>query len=211
MYTSPADLGAKVSRSLTQLREQNPVTGWVRADVLPSSDRLDEILKLREENEHLRDQIYRLGLQEPETLNSLASGSEVYVVDYRFERLDINPATGRFRGAGKHWDKIRLSWDDIFSVIGPSLIKGDDHWSVPRALTRTIEERARPNLERKWPNSRFQYFQMSSDDADAILLQLRALKLISIDSDNKWSLTPYGDNYMTKLLAVPKGKTKSRS
>jgi hypothetical protein len=48
-YSSPADLGAKVSRSLTQFRKQHPRPGWIRADAvaaLPSASDGYSILTL---------------------------------------------------------------------------------------------------------------------------------------------------------------------
>ena len=91
-----------------------------------------------------------------------------------------------------------MTWDEIFGVIGPSLIEGDKYWSIPRVLVPVIEARAYPQLRRKWPRDRFQNFLIAAQDADAILLQLRALKLIASDKEGRWSLTPYGDNFMSK-------------
>jgi hypothetical protein len=207
-YSTASDLGAKVSRSLTQLREQCPATGWIRADLAPSSERIDEILKLKEENERLTEHIYRLGLQEPDTLSLLASGSELFEIEYFFDRMEENPETGRFRRSDTHMESVKISWDEIFSVIGPSLIEGDEYWSIADALLPQIERRTYPHLHRRWPTAKFQRFRIATQDTDAILLQLRALKLIALKEDGKWGLTPYGDNYMAKLLAVPKGQGK---
>src|SRR5690349_3885804 len=41
-YSSPSDLGAKVSRSITQLRKQHPQPGWVRADARKDAASSDE-------------------------------------------------------------------------------------------------------------------------------------------------------------------------
>ena len=46
-WSSPAELGAVVSRSLTQLIKRNPRSGWVRSDRLASSEASEEILRLR--------------------------------------------------------------------------------------------------------------------------------------------------------------------
>src|SRR5256885_763430 len=86
---------------------------------------------------------------------------------------------------------IRLMiWDDIFAIIGPSLIEPDPEWSVPKVMLPVIEQRVLSKLRRQWPGNRFQRFLISSTDADAILLQLRALKLITFDEPKGWCLTP---------------------
>jgi hypothetical protein len=206
LYNSPSDLGAKVSRSLTQLREQHPATGWIRADTIPSSERIDEILKLKEENERLTEHIYRLGLQEPDTLNSLASGADKFQVEYFFDRLEENPETGRFRKVDRHYESELLTWDEIFSVVGPDLVEENEYWSLSGLLNRLLEIRTPPKLRRRWPKAKFQQFQVESNCANTILLQLRALKLIALNEKGHWALTPYGDNHMAKLLAVPKGE-----
>lgn len=184
--------------------------GWIRADAVPSADRIDEILRLKEENERLTEHIYRLGLQEPDTLASLASGSDKFEIGYFFNRMEENPETKTFQRADIHDDCISISWDDIFAIVGPSLIAPDESWSIPAVLIPAIEQRVIPKLRRRWPKARFQRFFLSSTDADAILLQLRALKLITADRNGRWSLTPYGDNYMARLLAVPKGESRRR-
>jgi len=149
MYNSASDLGAKVSRSLTQLREQHPATGWVRADAIPSIDRIEEILKLKEENERLKDHIYRLGLQEPDTVNSLASGSEIFDVEYFVDRLQENPASTRFRRVDRHYESLRLSWDEIFATVGSDIVQPSAHWSVSYSLNRLLEWRAPATLRRR--------------------------------------------------------------
>lgn len=208
LYNSPSDLGAKVSRSLTQLREQHPAIGWIRADNIPSSERIDEILKLKEENERLTEHIYRLGLQEPDTLSSLASGADKFRVEYFCDRLEENLETGRFRKVDRHYESELLTWDEIFSVVGPDLVEEDEYWSLNNLLNRLLETRATPKLRRQWPKAKFQQFQVESNCANTILLQLRALKLIALNKKGHWALTPYGENHMAKLLAVPKGETQ---
>jgi hypothetical protein len=53
-YNSPSDLGAKVSRSMTQLKKQFPAIGWIRANVVNDNNYSKEILRLRDENEALQ-------------------------------------------------------------------------------------------------------------------------------------------------------------
>ena len=42
-WTTPADLGSVVSRSLVKLIKDKPATGWVKADSLPSQEATQEI------------------------------------------------------------------------------------------------------------------------------------------------------------------------
>ena len=207
-YTSPPDLGAKVSRSITQLKKQHPTPGWVRASVLDSLTSSDEILALTRENEELKHRIEAYGLEEPKTLATLASGSEKFKLDFSFVREALNEATGRFKKSGEEWSSVLLSWDDMFSRIGPTMLKEmNAYWSPAGSLTFLAEARASRALARKYPRERFREFRVSTGCINTILLQLRALKLIELDDEKQWQLTPYGDNYLVSLLGVPKGST----
>jgi hypothetical protein len=141
-------------------------------------------------------------------LASLASGNEIFEIRFFFTRMEENAETGRFRRADIHSDVISMSWDDMFCLVGPSLIQANEGWSIPRVLIPVIERRVKHKLHKQWPTNRFQKFLIDSGDADTILLQLRALKLITLSKDGTWGLTPYGDNYMARLLAVPKGERR---
>jgi hypothetical protein len=58
-YDSPSDLGAKVSRSVTRLKEKYPATGWIKADTIDENAN-NEIFRLRSENELLHNEIMKL-------------------------------------------------------------------------------------------------------------------------------------------------------
>jgi len=51
-WTSPADLGSVVSRSLVKLIKTHPAVGWVRADLLPDQSAAEEMLRLRKRVEN---------------------------------------------------------------------------------------------------------------------------------------------------------------
>ena len=203
-YSSPSDLGAKVSRSLTQLRKQYPAVGWIRADVLERLASSDELLKLTRENEELKERIYHLGLERPASADTLASGDDLFEVEFLFTRQARDSVTNRFRNIGKEWDVVSFSWDSIFSILAPDLLKNGDYWSPVNRLSWLVEARAYDKLEKKYPGEKFDDFRVKLECSNTIMLQFRALKLMRINSKGNWELTPYGDNYMTSLIAVPK-------
>jgi hypothetical protein len=205
-YSSPADLGAKLSRSITQLKKQHPKPGWIRAEILDSLASSDEVLHLKRENEELKKRLLDYGLAEPRSKEHLASGDEEFKVNFFFVREVRNDDTGRYRKKAEEWSAVLISWDEIFSRIGPTLLGNDsNYWSPVRALNDLAENHMYGNLEVKYPNERFTNFRVSSECCDTVLLQLRALKLIEIDDQKFWQITPYGDNYLVSLLGVRKG------
>jgi predicted phosphodiesterase len=52
-WTSPSNLGLEVSTSLYKLFQNNPRTGWLKADLLPAGDATEQNLKLKKEIESL--------------------------------------------------------------------------------------------------------------------------------------------------------------
>lgn len=210
-YSSPSDLGAKVSRSITQLKKQYLKPGWIRAEILDSLATSDEVLHLKRENEELKKRLLDYGLEEPKSKELLASGDEKYEIAFSFVREAINEDTGRYRKKGEDWSVVLISWDEMFSRIGPSLLGNNaNYWSPARELNALIESHAYQSLAEKYPSERFVQFRVSSECCDTVLLQLRALKLIEIDGERCWQLTPYGDNYLISLLGVPKGSHAAR-
>lgn len=211
-YSSPADLGAKVSRSVTQLKKQHPKPGWVRAEVLDSLASPDEVLALRKENEELRHRLTAYGLEEPKAKETLASGAEKYKIDFVYVREAFNAETNRFKKVGEEWSSVLVSWDEIFSLIGPALLKVvSSYWTPANQLVPLVEARSARALAKRHPNERFKMFRIASSCQDTLLLQLRALKLIELDEEKVWTLTPYGDNYLVSLLGVPKGSASAGS
>lgn len=205
-YSSPTDLGAKVSRSITQLKKQHPTPGWVRAEVLESLASPEELLQLRKENEELKHRLTTYGLEEPKAKETLASGSDKFKVNFIYIREALSEDTNRFKKVAEEWSSVLISWDEIFGRIGPALIKQTSpYWDPSAQLAPLAEARSTPALTKKYPGSRFRTFRVSSQCADTVLLQLRALKLIELDEQQRWRLTPYGDNYLVSLLGVPKG------
>lgn len=62
----------------------------------------------------------------------------------------------------------------------------------------------RAAIDKKFPDNRIEELRIYSSSFDTIKIQLRSLKLITIEDRDRWLLSPYGDTYMTKLLAVHK-------
>lgn len=160
------------------------------------------------ENEELKERLYRLGLEKPATENTLASGREQLKIDFCYSRNGLNAETKRFRKINEEWSNVAVSWDDMFAAIAPDMLKNPRYSDPSNSLSAIIEQKSHEHLQRKHIGQKFDNFRISSRSYDTILLQFRAIKLLTVDGEGQWKLTPYGDNYMTKLLAVPKGKKK---
>jgi hypothetical protein len=199
-WTSPTDLGGKVSRSLIHLIKNNPTIGWVRGDAVPDEGTARTINKLREENEALRAQMERIRKEPPKGAESLAQGKESIDVGYtRRETVDHQQALRRL--------STPMTWDDIFAVIGPCMVREASDYHIREVLRDAVIQRESIDVGSTYD------VEIESGSYHKIMMQLRALGLIRPSEEKRsvkdrgttfWSVTEYGDDYMNRLLAIPK-------
>lgn len=205
-WNGPADLGAKVSRSITQLIKHQPAPGWVRADEIPT-DRSHEVLDLRKRIGELEEKLRQVGLEEPVGIDELSKGQDTFSIDFSFETK--NPKPGK--NGTTYWVKgnqldhsLETTWDGLFAFLAPELITPVAEYQVMSRLNAYIDKLGDEYFYKTFPDNKIRFVRIYSNSFDTIKIQLRALKLISIEEGDRWVLSPYGDTYMTKLLAVRK-------
>jgi hypothetical protein len=205
-WSNATDLGAKVSRSITQLIKHQPAPGWIRADQVPA-DNSQGVLDMKKQIEELEERLRQVGLEEPVGIEGLSKGQDTFTVDFSFE-------TKRSK-AGKngvtYWTKgdeldhsLETTWDSLFAYLAPELISPTSEYQVVSKLNSYVGSRSAKHFSDNYPDQKILNTRIYSTSFDRIKIQLRALKLIAIETGDKWILSPYGDNYMTKLLAVHK-------
>ncbi len=202
-WSTAPDLGAKVSWSITQLIKQRPAVGWVRADSISVADS-QEMLRLRRKIEELEEKLRLAGAQAPVGTQRLAQGDDRFEVQFVFKRR--RPKLGKsgqtyWVSAGEGRGAVKLTWDIIFSYLAPSLIEHPQYWAVTHRLAGLVTKHA-PDTLFETADERLEEFQVLDQSIQTIKIQFRALGLIAIGDDGEWLLTPYGDNYMTRLLGV---------
>lgn len=209
-WTSPSDLGGKVSRSLVRLMSECPAVGWVRGDQVPDESAAQEILTLRRRIEELQQEKTTARTTQPEGADALAKGSEEFKVHYSFTSMDKNYARAKYNS----WEM--MSWDLLFSAISPLLMNEANEVQMSNALDSCVEQVAREGLreDSDFSGTTLTNFQVGDDDFHTIKIQFKALGYIQ-QSDRKrgikdfgtyWTLTPYGDTVMTRLRAVKSGQ-----
>ena len=197
-WTSATDLGGKVSRSLIHLIKTNPAVGWVRGDAVPDESTARTINKLREENETLRAQFEGIRKEPPRDAKSLSQGKETVAISYAHKQaIDHGQTITR--------PSTTMTWDDVFSIVAPSMIREAADYSVRQVLRDGIIKREKLNVASEYDVA------IESGDYHKIMVQLRALGLIRPSEERRsvkdrgttfWSLTEYGDDYMNRLLAI---------
>lgn len=203
-WESSADLGSVVSRSIVKLMKDHPAVGWARANELAEELAAPELLRLRKQIEELEVRLQQNRLQAPEGTDKFAHGKEIFKLSFAvaYWADDARNTTGYVHS---------LAWDTIFKVVSPLMIDRAAEPQLSAALSKNShDELVEAVLKGKPEATRF-IVTTSAESLRTVIVQLRALGLIVRDERQKsvrdtqtyWTLTPYGDNVMTALNAIP--------
>lgn len=206
-WDTPQELGSVVSRSLIQLIKSNPAVGWVRANELADREATMELLQLRRRVEELQTELAKARTSAPKGAEGLAQGDESHSLRFSFKA----------RGPGEYssvtWSSsFSPTWDELFSVAAPLMINEAPEEAIKVALDAMVEDQTAQRLRenKKLQRHTLHGFSLHQEDFQTVKVQLRALGLIAKsektrsvkDSGTYWTLTPYGDEVMTRLRAI---------
>ena len=172
-WTSPAELGSVVSRSLVNLIKTRPATGWVRADQIPDQAAAQEILKLNKKIEALEAIIENERTQAPAGTEDLAQGEDTFSFQYSYKTSD------EFGMNEETYNKsISTTWNELFSFISPLLINEAPENHIKNALCQLIHSKEMERLRQIHLDAKNIGWLDIMDDFHTIKIQLRALGLI---------------------------------
>jgi hypothetical protein len=197
-WTSPSDLGGKVSRSVANLMKTRPREGWVRAGQVPDESISKTILRLKQRIEELEEQVAAAQKAPPAGTADLAKGDDPLTLTFKY--------TSRTGGALVSKEKvINTTYNQVFAMISPLMIDK----ASEQQLLATLRDHFVRQLTTEEQGSMFAYGAFVQKDFHELKIQLRALGLIEKstsprsvkDTSTYWTLTPYGDSLMTQLYA----------
>jgi hypothetical protein len=220
-WTGPEDLAGKVALSYANFRQTYPAVGWVRGDVQTSAEALGELNELRKQLEATEERLESVQTGPPPGTDNLSQGGDQ--VEFAIS-AETTIRTGGERFGGTELTvpvEAVVTWDDILSAVGPMLLDEARQAAVKNRLSAWLTGRyggrvrreARVYVEKKGEvvsGFRGTSVSLSEDDFGTVLVQLRALGLITRsdrkrsvkDSGTYWTLTPYGDGHLTTLRAI---------
>ena len=203
-WESSAELGSVVSRSIVKLMKDHPAVGWARANELAEELAAPELLRLRKQIEELEVRLQQNRLQAPEGTDKFAQGKETFRISFTvgYWAGDARNTTGY---------TYKLMWDTIFEVTSPLMIDRASESQLSGALAKHCHDELVEVVLKAQPEATRLVVTTSAESLRTIIVQLRALGLIvrderqnSVrDTQTYWTLTPYGDNVMTALNAIP--------
>jgi hypothetical protein len=194
-YSSAAELGAVVSRAITQIRKTHPTAGWVRAETLDDRPTVESVLSLKAKIEDLEAE---LGARRNGKAASapLAEGDDPVTLTFHLglrsnvRRMDGSPIVPkddaelpRFGELPKKFE-IDTCWNELFEVItsgaprelGKEVIADSvAAWAVSIAMDRHIVPSALPTIA-EYHFERTNYYD-DRPQLEALLIQFCALDL----------------------------------
>jgi len=143
----------------------------------------------------------------PRGTEDLAQGDELYTLRYSFKSQDM----GTY--ANTNWTAtFQKTWNSIFGILAPLMINEAAEPALESAIDQFVADQNKINLakNKKLKDSTLSQFSLNREDFQTLKVQLRALGLITKsektrsikDMETYWTLTPYGDEVMTRLIAI---------
>jgi hypothetical protein len=173
-WLTPQELGAVVSRSLTQLIRRNLRTGWVRADTLTETAS-SEILRLERKVQQLESELAVLRIMPPAGSEQLAQGSDIFTIEYQSTIRDTTKEWREPERTAPISGEVVATWDDIFSSFAPDLIPPIKESAISAGVGRLCRSIELPKLKQDYPNHEALSFRVSPSTLRRIKMQFTAL------------------------------------
>ena len=199
-WSSAAELGGLVSRSLVNMRKSHPAEGWIRGRFAATGAMQIELA-------NLRAKVLELTAAAKNTISpavppeELASGSELF---------NMSPNIKREEKGDYKVETVRVSWDSILRYVGPVLVNECTEVELRdklRLCAYHYADRA---------NAKLKYTQviLLEVTVDRIKIQLQALGYMApglkrrtvSDKSTYWRLTDRGNQQLIAVQAIRTSK-----
>ncbi|WP_083396205.1 DUF4062 domain-containing protein [Frigoribacterium sp. MCBA15_019] len=203
-WSSPEDLGSKVTRGMINLIKTNPRPGWVRGTEAMTPETRAEIAELRAQ----------IAQQEKRDVEgSIITAAEI---DKAFahgdEEIAIEVNHRGYEGYKPYYEdgNISYSWNEVVEAIGPFMLDEAPEPLIRNALESDVLRSIQESPEIWTTTWSSQTAAISDSSWGSIIVQLRALRIIQTGTKKRtvsdkavyWKLTPAGDDYLVGLRAV---------
>lgn len=213
-WSSPAELGAVVSRSLTQLIKRNPRPGWVRANHLASAEASEEILRLRQIIDKKDLELGKQVFARAASVELLAQGNDYVELSYTVSLFDHTLPYSDSERNHRHTSKLKLTWDEIYKSFAPHLMTLTKISEIKSGINKLIREREMDyvlDMNRTLKSSSaVTGFIVSDSSLQMVIIQFTALGFLEFlsteDKEGKIvkqvKLSPSGHQYLINTSAI---------
>lgn len=203
MWHTSSDLISSVIISLGEEVADNPQMGWTRGNIQDSSELLVQLNNMRIEKESLEKTVHDLHNKIAEyekSPSNLAHGNDLFAIKGSKSEKDNSVYSSHVKYKTVKVE-YKISWDDIFSCVGPYLFSYKNYLTFVENLTEGINSKFKDKV----------YFGTLEDDCvQTVKIQLNALGLIDVTAAQSKSggviefigLTNKGKKYLSQLKSI---------
>jgi hypothetical protein len=210
-WSSPAELGAVVSRSLTQLIKRSPRPGWVRSDRLASVEASEEILRLRQLIDKKDEEVARLSAIQSVTAEGLAQGDDQ--VELSFHASLTDPTLPYAERSSRFASESIFTWDEVFKSFAPHLLTPTKLSGIKSGINGLLREKELSAVQEMFPELNVGAFSVSNSSLQMVVVQFTAMGFLDIsnaeDKEGKLyklaALSTEGRRYLINASAVKRG------
>lgn len=196
-WTTPQELGAVVSRSISQAKKNYPRTGWIRADSTSETSE-KEVVQLYKRIENLEKQLNERTTFNQTKIENLADGNETIEV-----AIDIK--SGPWNSPKIQRTKILVSWNKVAYHTFPKILQSVSESIFKASISSFLKELyLSDNIEKKLDGNLT--VTISNEFYDTLKIQFQLLELVNyfdteVVKENK--VKP-----VTMVVLTEKGKEK---
>lgn len=194
-WNNKDELPGLVALSLPVAMRTFPQVGWIRGGSANNYELLQQLNDLRIERDKYKSDLEN-AYEKLSTYNNasmLAQGADAFVVRGRW-------TSGK--GYRENWH-LNLSWDSIFSILGPYLFQPNNYVMAKTNLEKALKPRVKQDAS---------YFFIDDDNFQTIKIHLLGLKLITVYKSNTVQggvsefieLSSEGRDYLLSIKAIKK-------
>lgn len=206
-WSSPQDLGAVVSRSISQAKKNYPRIGWVRADTISVTSE-KEIIQLYKKIEQLEKQLESAKSIESKEVENLADGKDVI-------NIRVTIAEGYHENRKEIRNDLNFTWDEFSFIILPKILNAINEKTLRLHVRNAIKEIYQTKFDIRLTH--YSTFTTNLDFYETYKIQMQLLGYINfyeekneLDKINKFAvLTEKGRDKLVKLRAVSKELTSN--
>ena len=220
-WTTTHELGAVVSRSITQLMKRNPRVGWIPANQAGDPATTQEILELTKKVRVLEHELRRARGRQSLEVSDLADGDETIELEMNFDvSAPTNKNWPRSEVVARYGGKVEVTWNDLFRAAAPRIAPIATDASVRSAINGLLEHRFKPPPRTVGKDQWVSSVWIMEDAYNTIKVQFTALGLVVIGKEKletgkmsgiQWRLTELGETRMQQTLAVRTRRKKLSS
>lgn len=220
-WHTPHELGAVVSRSVTQLMKRHPRTGWIPANQAGDPNTTQEILNLTKKVSELEEDLRKARGRSAIDVSELADGDDAVDLSVSYAvsvKVNRNGWTSS-EIVSRHDSIVTVTWNDLFRAIAPRIAPFASDTAIRNGVNGLLLDRFDSSNAVVDKDQRVSGVTISEESFNTVKVQFSALGLVTVSKEKNdyggmtgvlWRLTEAGSSRMIQSLAIKKPTTVPR-